>query len=332
MAGNGPSFSVGRDLNDRSSATATAMPRARQASEFELLERGAWGTRLLYEFPVPIVCALKGWCWARCSSGRCWCDIRVAGESAKMALPGVDHGVIPDSAGLAKLFEIGGAGLALDLALTGRRIDADEALRLGLVSQVVADDDLDEVVLDLARSIAERSPLVVRLLREHVQALAAGNVRATLGREVVGQAMVLRLTTTASTAWPRPRTASPATSGAEPRVPSSSGEGRYGAPHGVRAGTQRRPPARDGEGRRGPPGRAACGRRRHRGITVLFIAQNNEKVETTFVFVERRDPPVGEPAGGGAARRPARPAGRGAVGPPDGRRREAGRLTGHRLA
>ena len=140
---------------------------------------------------MPIVCALKGWALGTMFERALLCDIRVAGDSAKMALPGVDHGVIPDSAGLAKLFEIGGSGLALDLALTGRRIDADEALRLGLVSQVVPDDDLDEVVLDMARSIAERSPLVVRFLREHVQALAAGSVRATLGRELVGQAMVL---------------------------------------------------------------------------------------------------------------------------------------------
>jgi enoyl-CoA hydratase len=191
--GNGPSFSVGRDLNDRSgNGNGNGYANGHgTASEFELLERSAWGTRLLYDFPVPIVCALKGWVLGTMLERALLCDIRVAGDSAKMALPGVDHGVIPDSAGLAKLFEIGGSGLALDLALTGRRIEADEALRLGLVSHVVPDDDLDEVVLDMARSIAERSPLVVRFLREHVQALAAGNVRSTLGREVVGQAMVL---------------------------------------------------------------------------------------------------------------------------------------------
>jgi enoyl-CoA hydratase len=189
--GNGPSFSVGRDLNDRSGNGNGYANGHGTASEFELLERSAWGTRLLYDFPVPIVCALKGWVLGTMFERALLCDIRVAGDSAKMALPGVDHGVIPDSAGLAKLFEIGGSGLALDLALTGRRIEADEALRLGLVSHVVPDDDLDEVVLDMARSIAERSPLVVRFLREHVQALAAGNVRSTLGREVVGQAMVL---------------------------------------------------------------------------------------------------------------------------------------------
>jgi enoyl-CoA hydratase/carnithine racemase len=189
--GNGPSFSAGRDLGDRGNGHANGANGHGTAADLELLERSAWGTRLIYDFPVPIVCALKGWTLGTMFERALLADIRVAGESAKMALPGVDHGVIPDSAGLAKLFEIGGSGLALDLALTGRRIEADEALRLGLVSHVVADDDLDEFVLDMARSIAERPPLVVRFLREHVQSLAAGNIRATLGREVVGQTLIL---------------------------------------------------------------------------------------------------------------------------------------------
>jgi enoyl-CoA hydratase/carnithine racemase len=176
--GNGPSFSDGQ-------------PHHGGITDLEALERSAWGTRLLADFPVPVVCALKGWTLGSLFERALLCDIRVAGEGAKMALPGVDHGVIPDSAGLAKLFEIGGTALALDLALTGRRIDADEALRLGLVSQVVPDDELDDVVFDLAQSIAARPPLVVRFAREHVQSLAAGDVRATLGRELVGQAMVL---------------------------------------------------------------------------------------------------------------------------------------------
>jgi enoyl-CoA hydratase len=184
---NGSSFSVGRDLADHGADNGHHSP----ASDFELLERSVWVTRLLYEFPVPIVCALKGWTLGTMLERALLCDVRVAADSTRLALPGVDHGVIPDSAGLAKLFEIGGSALALDLALTGRRIDADEALRLGLVSQVVPEDDLDEIVLDLARGIADRSPLVVRFVREHVQALAASGVRGTLGRELVGQAMVL---------------------------------------------------------------------------------------------------------------------------------------------
>ncbi|HET6952978.1 MAG TPA: enoyl-CoA hydratase/isomerase family protein [Acidimicrobiales bacterium] len=192
---NGPSFSAGRDLGHLGACTATGdgagVRHPGLPSDFELLERTAWSTRLLYEFPVPIVCALKGWTLGTMFERALLCDIRVAGEDTRMALPAVDHGLIPDGAGLAKLVEIGGSALALDLALTGRRIDAAEALRLGLVSRVVPDDELDDVVAGLARGLAARPPLVLRLVRESVQALAGPGVRDVLGRELVGQAMVL---------------------------------------------------------------------------------------------------------------------------------------------
>jgi enoyl-CoA hydratase/carnithine racemase len=161
------------------------------ASDFEVLERSQWGTRLLYDFPVPIVCALKGWTLGTAFERALLCDVRVAGEGTRMALAGIDHGLIPDAAGLAKLYEIGGSSLALDLGLSGRRVDADEALYLGLVSQVVPDDEVDAAAYDLARGIAERPPLVVRMVREHVQALSLPAVRGTLGRELVGQTLVL---------------------------------------------------------------------------------------------------------------------------------------------
>lgn len=181
--GNGPSFSSGRDLDEMGE-------RPLGASDIEVIERRQWSTRLLYDFPVPIICALKGWVLGRGFERALLCDIRVAGESAKMGLSAVDHGVVGDAGGIAKLHEIGGSALALDLALTGRLVSAHEALRLDLVSSVVADDDLDEVIDDMAQGIAARPPLVVRLLREHVQSLAAPAVMTTMRREMVSQAMV----------------------------------------------------------------------------------------------------------------------------------------------
>lgn len=207
--GNGPSFSTGRavaghagegsngDGHGHEPGNGNGGPRTGThhheagITDFELLDRAQWATRLLYEFPVPIICALKGWSLGTAFERALLCDIRVAGEGTTLALPAVDHGLLPDSAGVAKLYEIGGAALALDLALTGRRLDAREALELGLVSQVVPDDALDDAVLDLAARIAAHPPLVVRLVREHVQALAGAGVRGTLGRELVGQTMVL---------------------------------------------------------------------------------------------------------------------------------------------
>lgn len=184
--GEGPSFSSGRDLSDLG-------VRPEGVTDFELIERGHWRTRLLYEFPVPIICALKGWVIGGQFERALLCDLRVAGSSMRCKLPELEHGVITDSAGVAKLFELGGSGLALDLALTGRVVEADEALRLGLVSRVVPDDSLDEVVLEMAGLIASRDPAGVRLIRENVQALSVGAVVSTLRRELVAQSLMYKV-------------------------------------------------------------------------------------------------------------------------------------------
>jgi enoyl-CoA hydratase/carnithine racemase len=179
---------------DVAAGLASRGTRARHGlgpSDFEVLDRGSWGARMLADFPVPVVCAVKGWTLGRAFERALLCDVRVAGESARMSLSGIDHGLLPDSGGLAKLYEIGGSALALDLGLTGRRVAADEALRVGLVSQVVPDDEVDEVAHQLALGIAERPPLVVRMLRGHVQTLAAPGVRSTLGHELAAQTLVL---------------------------------------------------------------------------------------------------------------------------------------------
>ena len=194
--GAGESFSCGRDMaelvgTEPADGTATPSRPGYGPSDFEVLERGQWGLRMLADFPLPIVCALKGWTLGTAFERALHCDVRIAGESTVVALAGIDHGLIPDGGGLARLHEIGGSALALDLGLTGRRVGADEALSLGLVSQVVPDDRLDEAAADVAAGISERPPLVVRMVREHVQGLSAGALRATLGRELVGQSLVL---------------------------------------------------------------------------------------------------------------------------------------------
>ena len=87
--------------------------------------------------PGPILVALKGWVIGGSFERALLCDVRVAGESARMRLPEIQHGVVPDSGGTARLFQMAGHGLVADLALTGRVLTAEEALRHGIVSRVV---------------------------------------------------------------------------------------------------------------------------------------------------------------------------------------------------
>jgi enoyl-CoA hydratase/carnithine racemase len=96
------------------------------------------------------------------------CDMRVASDQAHLGLTEVTLGIIPGGGGTQRLPRLVGRGKALELILTGRYIDAPEALRLGLVEQVVAHDQLKAAVEDLARTIVSRAPLAVKYAKEAI--------------------------------------------------------------------------------------------------------------------------------------------------------------------
>jgi enoyl-CoA hydratase/carnithine racemase len=181
--GNGKSFSSGRD-------TSELGVRSEDITDFEFIERGHAGTRLLFSLPCPVLVALKGWVIGGSFERALLCDMRIAGESARMMLPEIGHGVVPDSGGTARLFQMAGHGLAADLALTGRPMDAEEALRHGVVSRVVPDDELDDSVLEVAHTIAKASPFTVRMFKRTLGRLATPVVDQSMSEESVAQSMV----------------------------------------------------------------------------------------------------------------------------------------------
>lgn len=182
--GEGKSFSSGRD-------TSELGVRAPGVTDLDFIAHGHARTKLLWTAPFPIVVALKGWVIGGSFERAMLCDIRVASEDARMSLPEVAHGVIPDSGGVARLFQMAGHGLAADLALTGRVVDAQEALRHGVVSRVVALEELDDAALEIAKGIAERSPLAVRMTREVLRNLSAPDVERSMHQEWISQALVM---------------------------------------------------------------------------------------------------------------------------------------------
>lgn len=184
VRGEGPSFSSGRD-------TAELGRRPEGVSDHDYIAAGHAGTRVLLELRCPTIVALKGWVLGGSLERALLCDIRVAAEDARMALPEVGHGVIPDSGGVARLFQMAGHGVAADLALTGRVMDAAEALSHGIVSRVVPVAELDATVLEIARTIASRPRLAVELARGTIQRLATPAVLETLDRELLAQSTVM---------------------------------------------------------------------------------------------------------------------------------------------
>jgi enoyl-CoA hydratase/carnithine racemase len=141
--------------------------------------------------PCPIVCALKGWVIGGAFERALLCDIRVAAVGTRMVLPEVVHGVIPDSGGVARLFQMAGHGLAADLALTGRVLGAEEALGHGVISRLVADEaELDEVTMDIAMTIAKAPAFTVKMARRTLFSLGAPQVQRSIAEEAVAQSLV----------------------------------------------------------------------------------------------------------------------------------------------
>jgi enoyl-CoA hydratase/carnithine racemase len=181
--GNGSSFSSGRD-------TSELGVRTEDISDLEFIERGHRGTQQFFTLPCPIVVALKGWVIGGSFERALLCDLRIAGESARMRLPEISHGVVPDSGGTARLFQMAGHGLAADLALTGRILDAEEALRHGIVSRVVPDEKLDAEVMEVAQTIARAPAFTVKMFRRSLDQIANPSVRSSIVEEALTQSMV----------------------------------------------------------------------------------------------------------------------------------------------
>lgn len=181
--GEGKSFSSGRD-------TTEIGVRSEDITNFEFIERGHRRTQLFFSLPVPMVVAMKGWVIGGSFERALLADIRIAGESTKMMLPEIKHGVIPDSGGTARLFQMAGHGLISDLALTGRAMEAEEALRHGVVSRIVPDAELDESAMAFCREIAANPPFAVKMFRRTLSRLANPAAQRTMQEESMGMTAI----------------------------------------------------------------------------------------------------------------------------------------------
>jgi len=115
---------------------------------------------------TPFVAAIHGFCLGGGLELAMCCDIRVASEDALLGQPEIKLGLIPGGGGTQRLPRLVGIGRALLLNLTGDFVDARTAFDWGVVEKVVPREELEEAALGIARTIAERSPHAVAVLRE----------------------------------------------------------------------------------------------------------------------------------------------------------------------
>ncbi len=153
--GNGKSFSSGRD-------TTELGVRTEDISDLDFIERGHRGAQQFFTLPCPIVAALKGWVIGGSFERALLCDMRVAGESAKMAAVTAKRNVVPESGGTWLLPRLVGWAKAAELYYRARTLDAQESLEIGLVNIVVPDDQVMDTAMQWAQEIADNAPMAVQ--------------------------------------------------------------------------------------------------------------------------------------------------------------------------
>ncbi|MDR3400094.1 MAG: enoyl-CoA hydratase-related protein [Pandoraea sp.] len=157
-------FSSGADLK-RTPPPATSF--AAQAFGGHDAETGSLTLGL--DIDTPLICAFNGLAYGGGLEIGLACDIRIAADTATFALPEVNVGSMPGSGGTQRLPRLIGGANAMWMLLTGEPIDAQTALRIGLVSHVVPPEALHDAAMAIARRIANSAPLAVRAIKRVVR-------------------------------------------------------------------------------------------------------------------------------------------------------------------
>ena len=156
-------FVAGADINEFKDRTALEQwDLYQQPFLYNAVER----------FPKPVIAMINGYCLGGGCELALACDIRIASDRAQIGQPEINIGIIPGGGGSQRLPRVVGLGKALQLILTGDRIPAAEAHRIGLVDEVFPHEQLEAKTLEIANKIAEKSPVAVRLAKQAVKASA----------------------------------------------------------------------------------------------------------------------------------------------------------------
>ena len=184
--GSGEHFSYGLDLPGMAAELGPMLgdgARGR-ATVIDQAQRMQTGFGAIANSRLPLIAAIDGWCIGAGIEMAAACDLRIASARARFALREVKVGIVADLGGIQRLPLIVGEGWARQIALTGEDFDAETALRMGLVTQLLPDH---ETLLQAARSLASRiaanPPMVVagikRVMAQRIEAgVQAGNLAA----------------------------------------------------------------------------------------------------------------------------------------------------------
>ena len=169
-------FAAGADIKE--------MVDLDRAGAFEFGKLGHAATRAVEMLPQPVIAAVNGFAMGGGCEIALAADFRIASENAVFGQPEVGLGIPPGWGGTQRLVRAVGPGFAAEMILTGRRVKADEALRVGLVNAVVPLDELIAKANELAVMIAKSSPLAVRSSKRLMQLAFNGQIASGLTTEL----------------------------------------------------------------------------------------------------------------------------------------------------
>lgn len=188
VTGSGRAFCAGGDI----AYMAGLMEKGDEAAFRELVAAGAEVVHAVRAAEKPVIAAVHGPAAGGGMNLALACDLRIASSEATFAQSFVKIGMHPDWGGTYLLPRLIGVARAMELALSGRPVAADEALRLGIVSEVVAPEALPEAARALALSLASSAPLAVAAIKRNFYASPELNLEAALDLEVETQLGLFR--------------------------------------------------------------------------------------------------------------------------------------------
>jgi len=173
ITGNERAFAAGADIGEMAEASLVDMYTRDNLSRWDRVRR----------IKKPIIAAVNGYALGGGCELAMACDMIIAGEGARFGQPEINIGVIPGAGGTQRLTRAIGKAKAMEWILTGRFVSAHEAERAGLVTRVVPDEAVLDEALALAREIASKPPLAVRLAKDAVLAAFDTTIETGLAYE-----------------------------------------------------------------------------------------------------------------------------------------------------
>ncbi len=160
LTGTGKAFCAGADIK--------MFLRSDTFSAREIIERLGKALEGFEDLDVPVIAAVNGFALGGGCEMAMACDLIIASEKAFFGQPEINIGIIPGAGGTQRLARLIGWKKAMELCLTGDRISAEEAEKLGLVNKVVKAEELEKEVRKIAKAITEKSPTAVALVKQAV--------------------------------------------------------------------------------------------------------------------------------------------------------------------